>query len=270
MKKVLLVILIAVLAACAVMLTACNRDSDRINEDSDILSVSVTAADGFTFELDEAQTDFLTSVMLRTSEFESDSKTSVIGWEFAYDYKIRITVLERKFLFKKEEKVLSYAFGTTKTRTNALGEQISGYYDTEWTNFSTITGSRSIANSGSEDAAAVHEFFENIILSKRQQNYESMKAQFEAEGFELRDLPQNEISGMYVEEEYIYLNAKQGFEATKQSTGESYRVYYVTVDKALEVYGAFHGKDCRKNDVFVGCGTIPQAGSILDRVFAAD
>ena len=125
MKKTALAALCLILSLCALALTACDSASDRINEDSEILSVSVTAADGFTFELDDAQTEFVTSVLLRTSEFESDPKTSIIGWEFAYDYKIRFTVLKRKFLFKKEEQTLSYAFGTTKSRTNGPASPLS-------------------------------------------------------------------------------------------------------------------------------------------------
>lgn len=104
MKKTALAALCLILSLCALALTACDSTSDRINEDSEILSVSVTAADGFTFELDDAQTEFVTSVLLRTSEFESDPKTSIIGWEFAYDYKIRFTVPKRKFLFKRKSK----------------------------------------------------------------------------------------------------------------------------------------------------------------------
>lgn len=65
MKKVLLAVLIAVLAACAVMLTACNRDSDRINEDSEIVSVTVTASDGYKFKLNSDQISFVADEILR-------------------------------------------------------------------------------------------------------------------------------------------------------------------------------------------------------------
>lgn len=169
----------------------------------------MTAADGFTFELDDAQTEFVTSVLLRTSEFESDPKTSIIGWEFAYDYKIRFTVPKRKFLFKKEEQTLSYAFGTTKSRTNALGEQISGHYETEWTSFSPLTGSRSIANSGSEDAAALHEFLEGIIVSERQRKYDDIRAQFVDEGFAVNDLSGNDLLAIFIGEEWVSVEAQQ-------------------------------------------------------------
>lgn len=270
MKKVLLVILIAVLAACAVMLTACNRDSDRIDEDSEIVSVTVTAKDGYKFELNSDQIAFVADEIMRAGEFEKDVKTSVVGWEFEYDYKFSFKVLVKKFLFKKEEKTLTYALGTTKTRTDIMDEQHKGYYKEEWTNFSTMTGSRTIAESTEEGAAAVYELLEGIIAAERQQKFDAMKAQFVAEGFELRELTQDELNGMYVSDEYLFIGAQQGFEATRESTGESYEIFYTTVDKAKDVYGVFHGKDCRYNDVFVGCGAIPQADSILDRVFASD
>ena len=269
MKKTALAALCLILSLCALALTACDSASDRINEDSEILSVSVTAADGFTFELDDAQTEFVTSVLLRTSEFESDPKTSIIGWEFAYDYKIRFTVLKRKFLFKKEEQTLSYAFGTTKSRTNALGEQISGHYETEWTSFSPLTGSRSIANSGSEDAAALHEFLEGIIVSERQRKYDDIMAQFVDEGFAVNDLSGNDLLAIFIGEEWVSVEAQQGFEAVRESTGESYRVFYTTVERAKKVYGFFHGINCRKNDAFVGYGDTMPPDSILERVFAS-
>lgn len=270
MKKILMTALLAVFTVCAVFLTACNRESDKINADSEIVSVTVTAADGYKFELNAEQTKFVADTILRAGEFEKDVKISVVGWEFEYDYKFVFKVIEKKFLFKKEEKTVSYALGTTKTRTDTLGEQHKGYHKQEWTNFSSLTGSRVIAESTEQDAAAVHELLQNIIDTERLQKYERIKAQFITEGFAVTDLSGNDLTGIDGEEEFIFLNARYGFEARKQSSGEYYKVFYVTVQKAKDVFAAFHGRDCRKNDVFVGCGVIPQADSILDRVFAVD
>ena len=271
MKKLALAMLIAVLIVCAVALTACNRDSDRINEDSEIVSVKVVAKDGYTFELDSDQIKQLADEILRAGEFESDQKTSVVGWEFEYDYKFTFKVMKKKFIFFKEEDTLSYALGTTKTRTDIMDTQHKGYYKEEWTNFSSITGSRSIAESTEEGAAAVHAMLEGIIAAQRQQTYDAMKAQFVSEGFAVTDLEGGDLYGFYLPDgDYVAVGAQQGFRAEKDSTGEVYRIFYTTVEKTKDVYGVYHGKDCRKKDAFVGIGEISGSDCILERIFAAD
>lgn len=104
-----------------------------------------------------------------------------MGWEFEYDYKFSFKVMVKKFFFKKEEKTLTYALGTTNTRTDIMDELLKGYYKAEWTNFSALTGSRTIAEFTEEGAAAVHELLEGIIDENRQQKFDSMKAQFAAD-----------------------------------------------------------------------------------------
>lgn len=273
MKKIVLATLLAVLTVCAFTLTACNGDSDRLNEDSEIISATVTALDGYKFELNAEQASFVADKILRAGEFESDSRTSLVGWEFDYDYRLTFKVMKKKFLFKKEEESVSYAFGTTKTRTDLTDTQHTMYCENEWTSFSSLTGSRSIAESDEENAAAVRQMLEGIIGSERQQRYDAIKAQFVAEGFTVRDLSDNELMTIPNPSEagtFVVVDATQGFEASKESTGESFKIFYTTVEKAKNVYGKFFGKNCRKDDAFVGCGTITQPDSILDRVFAAD
>lgn len=271
MKKILLVTLLAVLIVCSVVLTACNRDSDRIDKDSDIVSVAVTASDGYKFELNEEQIKLVADEILRAGEFESDQKVGLFGWEFEYDYKFVFKVRRKKFLFVHEEVTLSYALGTTKTRTDSSGTQGSWHYPEEWTNFSSMTGSRSIAESTEEGAAAVHELLEGIIASERQQTFDSMKAQFVSEGFTVTDFTGSELFGTYLPDgEYVAIAAQQGFRAEKESTAEIYRIYYTTVEKTKDVYGAYHGKNCRKKDAFVGLGVISNSDSILERLFAED
>lgn len=270
MKKPLPIILIALLLVCAVALTACSRESDRISEDSEIISVEVTAKDGYVFQLNSDQIKLLADEILRAGEFETDQKTSVVGWEFEYDYRFTFKVMKKKFIFFKEEDTLSYALGTTKTRTDITDTQHEGYYKEEWTNFFSVTGSRSIAESTEEGAAAVREMLDGIVSAQRQQTYDAMKAQFASEGFAVTDLEGGDLYGFYLPDgDYVAVGAQQGFRAEKDSTGEVYRIFYTTVEKTKDVYGAYHGKDCRKKDAFVGIGVISQHDSVLDRIFAA-
>lgn len=271
MKKFFTVVCLICMLAGAMTLSACGFDSPTsLEDDSQITAIKLIYNDGYAVDLSESDIAFIKEQILSVPDFQADSKILVQSrWEFEFDYTFRITTMRKQF-FKKVKTEFVYRFGTTGIYTDGSGKESKTRYENEWTYY-TVVNSRRIANTTDDRAAAIRERLDAIVNGERQSKYDAIKSQFISEGFTLRELNGAELVSFpdpNSESAFIVVGAIQGFEAVKESTYESYKIYYTTVENAKDAYYELSGTNCRHNDVFFGYGFIADNDSILNRIFA--
>lgn len=269
MKKTLLCVLTIICIFALIALPACKSGGEKkLDEKSEIVSVSLKLNDGYTTVLNEADGEFIKEQILSLGEFIDDSKILVASkWDYEYDYTFKITFRQKK-LFKTTETVLYYRFGTTGIYTDSSGKITERRFDNEWT-FLTSVGARRIADTTDERAAAIRERMDSAVASERKARYDEMKQVFSDYGYSVRELGGNELFSFenpFETGTFLVPDASAGFEA-KKSESDCFYVYYCDVKTAKKLFDTLNGACSCYSDVFFGFSRDPSLVPFLKEVF---
>lgn len=269
MKKTLLCVLTLICIIGIFTLSGCKSGGEKkLDEKSEIVSVSLTLNDGYTTELSKDDCEFIKEQILSLGEFIDDSKILVASkWDYEYDYLFKVTFTKKK-LFKKTETTLYYRFGTTGIYTDSGGKKSERRFENEWT-YLTSVGARRITDTTDERAAAIRARMDNLVSAERTARYEKMKQSFSNSGYSVRELDETELFSFenpFEPGTYLVPDASAGFEASK-SEGGSFRVYFCDVKTAKKLFDTLNGACSCYSDVFFGFSRDSSLVPFLKEVF---
>ena len=296
MKKALLCVLTLICIIGIFTLSGCKSGGEKkLDEKSEIVSVSLTLNDGYTTELNKDDCEFIKEQILSLGEFVDDSKILVAKkWDYEYDYLFKVTFTKKK-LFKKTETTLYYRFGTTGIYTDSGGKKSERRFENEWT-YLTAVGARRITDTTDERAAAIRARMDGgigyaprayggttderaaairarmdgLVSAERTARYEKIKQSFSNSGYSVRELDETELFSFenpFETGTYLVPDASAGFEASK-SEGGSFRVYFCDAKTAKKLCDTLYSSYSSYSDVFFGVCTDPDSIGILKEVFA--
>lgn len=270
MKKALLCVLTLICIIGIFTLSGCKSGGEKkLDEKSEIVSVSLTLNDGYTTELNKDDCEFIKEQILSLGEFVDDSKILLASrWDYEYDYLFKVTFTKKK-LFKKTETTLYYRFGTTGIYTDSGGKKSERRFENEWT-YLTAVGARRITDTTDERAAAIRARMDGLVSAERTARYEKIKQSFSNSGYSVRELDETELFSFenpFETGTYLVPDASAGFEASK-SEGGSFRVYFCDAKTAKKLCDTLYSSYSSYSDVFFGVCTDPDSIGILKEVFA--
>lgn len=271
MKKALLCVLTLICIIGIFTLSGCKSGGEKkLDEKSEIVSVSLTLNDGYTTELNKDDCEFIKEQILSLGEFVDDSKILVAKrWDYEYDYLFKVTFTKKK-LFKKTETTLYYRFGTTGIYTDSGGKKSERRFENEWT-YLTAVGARRITDTTDERAEAIRTRMDSVVSGERRARYEEIKRAFQSNGYSVRDLAEEELFSFdnpFEPDTFLVPDAKFGFEAVNSATGDSCRLFYCDAENAEKMFNSLGGNYSCYSDVFFGfcynASTLPFLKEVLN------